>query len=139
MEAVRKFRPNIVRFQLATGNTGKRWWYIVGCYLDPNDTLTVDCFVAALKEGPRGAELLVAGYSNVKLSEPEGDRRGEDIAAAMATEGIKDISAHFLLHQRSWCRDGRIWSMIRLGREVRSRTDYILGTYCRLFWNVSVR
>ena len=29
--------------------------------------------------------------------------------------------------------------MIREGWEVRSRTDYILGTYRRLFGNVSVR
>ena len=29
--------------------------------------------------------------------------------------------------------------MIQAGREVRSRTDYILGTDHRLFWNVSVR
>ena len=29
--------------------------------------------------------------------------------------------------------------MIREGREVRSRMDYILGTDCRLFGNVSVR
>ena len=29
--------------------------------------------------------------------------------------------------------------MIREGREVRSRTDYILGTDCRLFGNVSAR
>ena len=29
--------------------------------------------------------------------------------------------------------------MIRVGREVRSRTDYILGTDFRLFWNVSVQ
>ena len=28
--------------------------------------------------------------------------------------------------------------MIRMGREVRSRTDYILGKDCRLFGNVSV-
>ena len=29
--------------------------------------------------------------------------------------------------------------MVRLGRELRSRTDYILGTDCRLFRNASVR
>ena len=29
--------------------------------------------------------------------------------------------------------------MLRQGREVRSRTDYILGTDCRLFGNVSFR
>ena len=29
--------------------------------------------------------------------------------------------------------------MVRGGKAVRSRTDYILGTYCSLFWNVAVR
>ena len=36
VEAVRQFGPNVVSFQLATG---ARWWYIIGCYLDPDDTL----------------------------------------------------------------------------------------------------
>ena len=75
----------------------------------------------------------------MKLSEPEGDRRGEDIAAAMETEGLEDMLAHFQPCRLSWCRDGRTWIMIRAGREVRSRTDYILRKDRRLFWNVSVR
>ena len=95
----------------------------MGCYLSPNDTLTIESVVAALKERPRGAELLVAGYFNVKLSKPEGDRRREDIAAALATEGLKDMSAHFFPRRRPLCRDGRTWSMIQAGREVRSRMD----------------
>ena len=82
MEAFQKFRPNVVGFQLATG---ERRWFTVGCYLAPNDTSTIDSVVAELKELPRGAELLVAGDFNVNLEEPEGDWRGEDIAAAMAT------------------------------------------------------
>ena len=57
----------------------------------------------------------------------------------METEGNEDMSAHFLPSRRSWFRDGRMWSMIREGREVRSWTDYILGTDLRLFGNVSVR
>ena len=81
---------------------------------------------------------MVAGDFNVSLSEPEGDRRGEDIAAAMATEGLEDMSEHFLPRQRSWFRDERTWSMIREGMEVRSRTDYILGTNRCLFGNLSV-
>ena len=47
--------------------------------------------------------------------------------------------AHFLPLWLSWFRDRRTWSMIWEGREVRSRTDYILGKDCRLFGNVSVR
>ena len=64
---------------------------------------------------------------------------GEDITAALATEGLEDMLAHFPPSQCSWCLEGRRWSMIRAGREVSSRTDYILGTDCHHFWNVSVR
>ena len=73
----------------------------------------------------------------MKLSESEGDHRGEEIAAALTKEGLEDMSAHFLRRWRSWCRDGRTWSMVRAGREVRYWTDYILGMDRRLFWNVS--
>ena len=52
VEAVQQFGPNVVSFQLATG---ERQWYIVGCYLDPNNTSTIESVVAALKERPRGA------------------------------------------------------------------------------------
>ena len=136
VEAVQQFGPNVVGFQLATG---ERRWYIVRYYLAPDDTSMIKSVVTALKERLRGAELLVAGDFNVKLSEPEGDRRGEDIAVALATEGLENMLVHFLPRQRSWCRGGRTWSMVPSGREVRSRTYYILGTDHRLFWNVSVR
>ena len=49
------------------------------------------------------------------------------------------MEAHFLLCLRKWGRERSMWSMVREGGVVRSRTDYTLGTYLRLFWNVSVR
>ena len=112
MEAVQKFEPNIVGFQL---ETGERWWYIVGCYLASDNTSMIESVVATLKERPMGAELLVAGDLNVNLDKPEGERRGEDIAAAMAAEGLEDMSEHFLPCWCSWCRYGMMWSMIREG------------------------
>ena len=54
-------------------------------------------------------------------------------------EGLEDMLDHFLPLRRSWCHDRRMWSMVRAGREVRSRMDYILGMDLRLFWNVSVQ
>ena len=54
---------------------GGHRWYIVGCYLAPDDTSMIEIVVAALKECPRGAELLVAGDMNVNLAYPKGDRR----------------------------------------------------------------
>ena len=92
----------------------------MGCYLDPNNNSTIESVVAALKERPRGDGLLVVGDFNVNLEELEGDRRGEDIAAAMETEGLEDMLVHLLPRRRSWCQDGRTWRMIREGREVQS-------------------
>ena len=81
----------------------------------------------------------MAGDLNINLAAPEGNRREEDIATTIATEGIEDMDLHFLLWQRRWCRDRRTWGMLYKGREVWSRIDYILGTNGRLFGNVSVR
>ena len=46
------------------------------CYLSPDNTSTIESVIAALKERPIGAELLVAGDFNANLVDPEGDWRG---------------------------------------------------------------
>ena len=46
---------------------------------------------------------------------------------------------HFLPRHFPWYQDGRTWSMVRAGKEVRSQTDYILGTDFCLFRKVVVR
>ena len=69
---------------------------------------------------------------------PEGNTLGEDIAAALATTGMEVMSTHFLPQRKPWLRDGQTWSMVCRGREVLSRTDYILVTDCHLIQNVSV-
>ena len=62
----------------------------------------------------------------MNLAEPEGDLRREEIVMALSTEGLEDIPAYFLLIRCSYFHDGRTWSMVRVGREDRSWTDYIL-------------
>ena len=130
------FGPNVIGLQLATW---ARRWYIVGVYLAPEDTTTMERVVEAIRRKPRGAELLMAGDFNVNIAASEGDRRAEDIATEVATAGLEDMARHFLPREKRWCRDQRTWGMLRKGREVRSRTDYILGTDRRLFRNVTVR
>ena len=102
-------------------------------YFEPNKKLTIENVIAALKEKTRGYKLLVAGDLNVKLLETEEDWRGKEIAGALTTKGLEEMLAHLLPHRRPWCRDGRTRRMVWAGREVRSRTDYILGTDRRLF------
>ena len=60
----------------------------MGCYIAPDETSTIESVVSALKERPRGAKLLLPGDFNVKLSDTEDDRKGEDIAAALEKEGL---------------------------------------------------
>ena len=109
------------------------------CYLALDDTLTIDRFVKVLRYFSKGAELLVAGDLNINFAALEGDRREEDIAATLATEVLEDMAAQFLQRRRCWYWDGRTWSTLQKGREVRSGTDYILGTDRRLFGDFSVR
>ena len=95
--------------------------------------MTIESVVGTIKEQPRGAKLLVAGTFKENILDPEGDWRGEEIVLVLATEGLEDISAHFFLRRRSCCWDTRTCITVQVGREVISRTDYILGTYLRLF------
>ena len=136
VEAVEKFGPNVIEFQLATG---ARRWYIVGVYIAPEETTTMEWVVEAIRRNPQGAELLVAGDFNVEIAAPEGDQRAEDIATELATAGLEDMARHFLPQEKRWCRDRRTRGMLRKGREVRSQTDYILWTDRCLFRNVTVR
>ena len=100
VEAVEKFGPNIIGFQLVMG---ARRWYIVGVYLAPDDTETMERVTEAIRSRPRRVELLVAGYFNADLATPEGDRRSEAIATSLATEGLEDMVRHFLPREMRWC------------------------------------
>ena len=65
----------------------------------------------------------MAGDLNTPLTDPENDRRGMEIVAALTEAGLEDMTAHFLPRQRRWGRERRTWSMVREGKVVRSRTD----------------
>ena len=101
--------------------------------------MTIERFVKAHRERPKGAELLVAGDLNINFAASEGNQREEDIVATLATEVLEDMASHFFPQWHRWCQDRRTWCMLQQGREVRSRIDYIMRTDCHLFRNVSVR
>ena len=136
VEAIREYRPNVLSFEVATG---ARRWYIIGCYLAPDDAQTIERVVTALGYQPRGTALLVVEDLNTDLEATENDRRGSEIVAAMTEAGVENMTVHFLPRKRPWGRERRTWSMVREGRMVRSRTDYLLGTDRSLFRNVSVQ
>ena len=59
--------------------------------------------------------------------------------AALMEAGVEYMTAHFLRRKRLWGRERQTCSMVREGRVIRSRTDYLLGTDRSLFRNVAVR
>ena len=62
-----------------------------------------------MAERMRGAELIVTGDLNVDMERAGGRGRNKEIAAAVTTAGLDEILAHFLLRQRLWNRDHRMW------------------------------
>ena len=85
MEALQTYRVNLVSFHLALGD---HWWFIVGCYLAPENALTIDDIVEATSQRPWGATMVVVGYFNTNLAASEGQERDKGIAADMAEEGL---------------------------------------------------
>ena len=112
MDAIHLYGKSAVSFQLDSG--GQRW-YIVGCYLARNDASTIEDVVAAISQRLHGAALLLNGYLNTDLEAQEVRAREEKITSAMSMEGLKDISGHFLQRNKTWLRDGRMWSILRGG------------------------
>ena len=69
VKALQQFGTNVVRLQLMTRECQ---WYIIGCYLSPNDASTIKCVLVAAGERPRWSKLLVDGNFNAELTGPEG-------------------------------------------------------------------
>ena len=61
LEAVREYEPNVMSFEVATG---VRRWYIIGCYLAPDNTATIERVVTALGDRQKGTALVLAGDLN---------------------------------------------------------------------------
>ena len=80
----------------------------------------------------------MVGDFNTNLAAPESRAWDEDIVEAMAAAGLEYLSGHFLPHHKPWLKDSRKWCMCRRGRELPSRTNYILGTDRFLIQNVVV-
>ena len=74
----------------------------MGCYLAPDDTSKIERVVEALRERPKGAQLLMEGDLNTNLAAPKGDRREEDITTTIATEVLEDMAQHFLPQESRW-------------------------------------
>ena len=104
--------------------TGAQLWYIIGCYLTPDNIETIERVVTVLGDRPKGTTVIVTGDLNTDLEDSESDRRGTDIAAAMTEAGLEDMTAQFLPRKCRWVRERRTWSMVWEGKVVRLGGPY---------------
>jgi Reverse transcriptase (RNA-dependent DNA polymerase) len=133
VESVKHHGPNVISFQLVAAS---QRWGVVGAYVPPSDSDTVEYITRAFEDMPRAISPILLGDLNVDLASPR-DGRGQAIAAEMASLGLEDLLLHF--RQRRRFRHGKTFGQYRDGQLVRSRCDYILGTDRRMFKNVSIR
>ena len=96
--------PNVISFQLVMG---EQRWHVFSCYLVPHDTSTLERVIAEISHRPRGANLFITGNFSTYLELPDGNKLYKEIAAAMAMEGLKDMTDRFLPCKLPWTQDGR--------------------------------
>ena len=70
----------------------------------PYKSSTIEDVVAAISKQPRGGALLVVGNFNTDLAAPKGRERYKGISAALAEDGMEDMSGHFLPRNKPWLK-----------------------------------
>ena len=116
VESVQGHGPNIVSFQLVTGD--KRW-KVVGIYCPPSET--DGATLRHLEEALANAgdiPIILGGDINVDLLNSGRSVRDTEIATALAFYGLDDMSRHFwqrTKHRRRWT-----WKQRREGQVIRS-------------------
>ncbi len=78
-------------FQLILGATR---WYIMGCYILPNDLTTLTHVKQAWQACPRGCLPILLGNLNVNLAAPR-NKRDKMIAQQVDAMALVDMSSHF--------------------------------------------
>jgi hypothetical protein len=137
VEEVELRGPNVLSFQLVSGATR---YYIVGCYILPNNLTTLTHVKQAWMASPKGCLPVVLGDLNINLAAPR-DKQDKMIAKQVDAMNLVDMSSHFC-QRRGRNSHGRwTWRMRRGRRWVSSQCDYILGraTNQGRFWRVSIR
>jgi hypothetical protein len=83
--------PNALTFQLVLGATR---WYIIGCYIPPNNLTTLTHVKHAWQACPKGCLPIMLGDLNINLATPR-DKRDKTIAKLVDTMALIDMSSHF--------------------------------------------
>ena len=137
VEETKIWHPNVLSFELVTGVDR---YFVVGCYIPPDDLVPLDHIKTAWKECPKGCKPLLVGDMNIDLEYPR-DERDEKVAEQCDFWNLTDMSRQFSQRRRRKTRGRWTWRQQRLGRWVQSHPDYFLAKEGsrRIFRNVALR
>ncbi len=124
-------------FQLVSGATR---YYIVGCYIPPNNLTTLMHIEQAWMACPKECLPIMLGDLNINLAAPR-DERDETIAEQVNAMNLVDMSSRFCQRRGKNSHGRWTWRMRRGGQWISSQCDYFLGRATNLgrFWRVGVR
>ena len=74
---------------------GRRWWFIVGCYVLLVSAANTYHIATALIHCPYGVEPILVGDINFILSHTEGRESDKDLALNLAVGGLEEMATHF--------------------------------------------
>ena len=83
--------------------------------------------------------MIVGGGLNVDLDMTGRRGRDEEIVTEVVTVGLEEPLVHFLPLRRRWSRDWITWKMVKQGKKMWPRKDYILGSDHHIFQNMAVQ
>jgi hypothetical protein len=109
VEEVELRGPNLLSFQLMLGATR---YYIMGCYIPPNNLTTLTHIEQAWMVCPKGCLPIVLGDLNVKLTAPRNEQ-DETIDKQVDTMNLVDMPSCFRQRQGRNSHGQWTWQMRR--------------------------
>ena len=103
--------PNVLSFQLVSGATR---YYIVGCYIPPNNLTTLTHIEQAWMACPKGCLPIMLGDLNVNLAAPR-DKPDKTIAEQVDAMNLVDMSSRFRQRRGKNSHGRWTWRMRRGG------------------------
>jgi hypothetical protein len=119
VKEMRIWGPNIISLHLMMGSIR---FFVLGCYIPPNNLEALACVDKAWRKCPTGAHPILLGDLNVNLHAPHTERE-ETIAEQVDAMDLVDMSRHFCQCSGKWLRGRWTCRMRREGRWISSQCD----------------
>jgi hypothetical protein len=128
VKAVTIVSPNLLMFQLVTGEERGERYFVMGMYIPPGDTTGVDDLRTAWAACPTNCKLLLLGDFNIDFRNPRTER--EEIIADFLDEiNVVDMSRKFIQRKGRGQGPGALWTwrQRRRGSWYHSQPNYIMA------------